>query len=84
MKSHRRKRAPLPLLNAQAPAHLDNVGFLVFRVRFLHGLGSDGKDVFEEAPVRSTPQKILTHRDERSKVCDGIGSKVMEFGTEKF
>ena len=59
------------------------MGFLVFRVHFLHGLGSDSKDVFEEAPVRSAPQKILTHRDEHSKVRDGIGSKVMELGTKK-
>ena len=82
-KSHRREGTPLPLLNTQTPTHLDNMGFLVVRVRFLHCLGADGKDVLEKTPVRSTPQEILAHGHECSKICDGVGSKMMELGPKE-
>ena len=39
--------------------------------------------MFEKTPVRSTPQKVLTHRHKHGKVHDGIGRKMMELGTEE-
>ena len=59
------------------------MGFLVVRVCYLHCLGADGKDVLEKTPVRSAPQEILTHGDECSKICAGIGSKMVELGTKE-
>ena len=82
-KSHRRERTPLPLLDTQTPTHLDNVGFLVIRICFLHRLGSDGENVLEKTPVRSTPQESLAHGNERSKICDGVGSEMMELSPEE-
>ena len=82
-KSHRREGTPLPLLNTQTPTHLDNMGFLVVRVRFLHCLGADGENVLEKTPVRSTPQEILAHGHECGKVCDGVGSEMMELSPEE-
>ena len=61
-KSRRREGTPRPLLNTQTPTHLDNMGFLVVRVRFLHCLGADSENVLKKTPVRSTPQEILAHR----------------------
>ena len=82
--SHGRERAPLPLLDTQTPTHLNDMGFLITRVCFLHQLRTDGGNVLEKTPVRSTPQKVLAHRHECSKVRDGIGRKMMELGTEEF
>ena len=82
-KSHRREGTPLPFLNTQTPTHLDNMGFLIVRVRFLHCLGADGENVLEKTPVRSTPQEILAHGYERGKIRDGVGSKMMELGPEE-
>ena len=39
--------------------------------------------MFEKAPMRSTPQKVFTHRNERGQVRDGIGRKMVELGTEE-
>ena len=43
----------------------------------------DGEDMFEKAPVRSTPQEVFTHQHECGKVHDGIGRKMVELGTEE-
>ena len=59
------------------------MGFLITRVCFLNRLRMDGENMLEKTPVRPTPQKVLTHRHECSKVRDGIGRKVMELGTEE-
>ena len=59
------------------------MGFLVARICFLHRLRTDGENMFEKTLVRSTPQKVLTHRHERDKIRDGIGRKMMELGTEE-
>ena len=59
--SHGRERTPLPLLDTQTPAHLDDMGLRVTHFCFLHRLGTDGENMFEKAPVRSTPQKVFTH-----------------------
>ena len=82
-KSHRREGTPLPLLNTQTPTHLDNMGFLVVRVRFFHCFGADGENVLEETPVRSTPQKIIAHGHECGKVCDGVGSEMVELSPKE-
>ena len=73
----------MPLLDTQTPTHLDDMGLRVTRFCFLHRLGTDGENMFEKAPVRSTPQKVFTHRHERGKVRDGIGRKMVELGTEE-
>ncbi len=78
-----RTRTPLPLLDTQTPTHLDNMGFLVIRVRFLHCLGAGGENVLEKTPVWSTPQEILAHGHERGKICDGVGRKMMELDPEE-
>ena len=62
---------------------MNDMCFLVTRVCFLHRLRTDGENMFEKAPVRSTPQKVFTHRHERGKVRDGIGRKMVELGTEE-
>ena len=59
------------------------MGFRITRLRLLHRLGTDGENMFEKTPVRSTPQKVFTHRHERDKVRDGIGIKMVELGTEE-
>ena len=59
------------------------MGFLVVRVCFLHCLGADGENVLEKTPVRSTPQEILAHGHECGKICDGVGSKMMELSPEE-
>ena len=59
------------------------MSFLIVRVRFLHCLGADGENVLEKTPVRSTPQKILAHGHECGKVCDGVGSEMMELSPEE-
>ena len=59
------------------------MGFLVTRFRFFHRLGTDGENMFEKTIVRSTTQKVFTHRHERGKVRDGIGRKMVELGTEE-
>ena len=56
---------------------------LVTRIRLLHGLGVDCKNVLQETPVRSTTQEVITHRHERSKIRDGIGREVVKLSTEK-
>ena len=50
---------------------------------FLHRLGADSENVLEKTPMRSKTQKILAHRHERDKVCDGVGRKVMELGSKE-
>ena len=82
-KSHRSEGTPLPLLDTQTPTHLDNVCFLVTHVSFLYRLGADSENVLEKTPVWWTTKKILTHRHERGKVCDGVGRKVVELGYDE-
>ena len=81
--SHGREGTPLSLLDTQTPTHLHDMGFRVTRFRFLHRLGSDGEDMFEKNPVRSTPQKVFTHRHERGQIRDGVGRKMVELSTEE-
>ena len=73
----------MPLLDTQTPTHLDDMGLRVTRFRFLHRLRTDGEDMFEKIPVRSTPQKVYTHRHKRGEVRDGTGRKMVELGTEE-
>ena len=74
-KSHGRERAPLPLLDTQTPTHLNDMCFLVTRVFFLHLLRLDGENMLKKTLVRSTPQKILAHGHECSKIHDSVGGK---------
>lgn len=80
--SHSRERTPMPLLDTQT-THLDDMGLRVTCFRFLHRLGTDGEDMFEKTLVRSTPQKVFTHRHECGKVRDGIGRKMVELVTQE-
>ena len=39
--------------------------------------------MFEETPMRSTTQEILTHRHKCSQIYDDVGGKVMKLSSEK-
>ena len=73
----------MPLLDTQTPTHLDDMGFRVTHFCFLYRLGTDGEDMFEKTPVRSTPQKVFAHQHERGQIRDGVGRKMVELSTEE-
>ena len=56
---------------------------LITRISLFHRLGTASEDVFEETPMRSTTQEILTHRHKYSEIYDGVGGKVMKLSSEK-
>ena len=59
------------------------MSLLITRISFFHRLRATSEDVFEETPMRSTAQEILTHGNKCNEVRDGVWSEVVELSPEE-